>query len=387
MTETLLHVFPSFATGGAQIRTIDLANTILGDKRHVFVALDRDFNAAEGLQNHVRHALLSIGCRPSGRLNLNNLRTFRRLLAERRPAMLITYNWGAIEAALANRFAPLCPHLHFEDGFGPDEATGRQLPRRIWARRLALSGQSRIVVPSKTLFNIARSTWRFQWQRLHYIPNGIDCERFTKPGEENAREPLRKRSDEILIGTLGTFRPEKNIARLLRLFARLDHDRPLRLVIVGDGPERASLETLAREFGIGDRTHFTGRERAPEHILRQLDVFALTSDTEQMPYCVIEAMASGLPIVATDVGDIRSMLPSANQAFVAARSDEARLGAQLSRLVKRPDLRKTIGDLNRSHAEENFDRRGMLQLYDQLFAELLSSRSDRLQTQADLLPT
>lgn len=370
MTDTLLHVFPSFAMGGAQTRTVDLANSILSDKRHVFVSLDRNFSAAEGLQGHVHHALLSIGCRRRGRPDFDNLRMFRRLVAERRPAALLTYNWGAIEAALANRVAPLCPHLHFEDGFGQDEASGRQLPRRVWTRRIALSGRSTIVVPSKALLGVARSIWRFRKTRLHYIPNGIDCTRFDQANVEGAL-PLRKGTEEILIGMVGGLRAEKNVARLLRVFTRLDADQPLRLIIVGDGPERAGLEALADSLGIADRTDFVGEVVDPERILKQLDVFALTSDTEQMPYCLIEAMAAGLPIVATDVGDVASMLPAANQPFIAPPGAETLLTTQLQRLVERPDLRSTIGDLNRRHARDSFDRQAMLERYNQLFSALL----------------
>ncbi|MEZ5935056.1 MAG: glycosyltransferase family 4 protein [Alphaproteobacteria bacterium] len=368
--DTLLHVFPSFAMGGAQTRTIDLANTILAEKRHIFVSLDRNFSAAEGLKGHVHHALLSIGCRRSGGLDLDNLRLFRRLVAERRPAALLTYNWGAIDAALANRIAPLCPHLHFEDGFGPDEAAGAQLQRRIWARRIALSGRSTIVVPSKTLMGVARSIWRFRKTRLHYIPNGIDCTRFDQP-KLDGTAPLRRQADEVLIGTVSALRAEKNVARLLRLFAKLSTAQPLRLVIAGDGPERQALEAEADRLGIAARTSFLGAVAEPERILAQLDLFALTSDTEQMPYCLIEAMAAGLPLVVTDVGDVASMLPTANQPFIAPPEAETLLAAQLQRLVDRPDLRTTIGDLNRRHARERFDRRAMLERYHQLFSNLL----------------
>ncbi|NJO37993.1 MAG: glycosyltransferase family 4 protein, partial [Rhizobiales bacterium] len=123
--------------------------------------------------------------------------------------------------------------------------------------------------------------------------------------------------------------------------------------------------------GIAGRTSFLGAVAAPERVLAQLDVFTLTSDTEQMPYCLIEAMAAGLPLVVTDVGDIASMLPTANQPFIAPPEAETLLAAQLQRLVTRPDLRKTIGDLNRRHARERFDRRAMLERYHQLFSHLL----------------
>lgn len=369
---SILHVFPSFGIGGAQRRTVDLANTILSDKRHIIVALDRDFSAASGLTLDVRHRLVSLGCRRSSRPDLDNLRLFRNLVSQHRPAMLITYNWGTIEAALANRIAPLCPHLHFEDGFGPDETPTRQLSRRIWARRLALSGKSMIVVPSKTLLSVAEQCWRFRSSRLRYIPNGIDCQRFSE-SRSNPAPSQRRDDNEILIGTIGTLRPEKNVARLLRLFSMVESRFPLRLVIVGDGPERARLEALARSLGIDRRTVFAGQQQAPERFLEQLDIFALTSNTEQMPYSLIEAMAAGLPVVTTDVGDVKSMLPKESQAFVAAPDDMPALGAQLNHLIQQPDLRRTLGDLNRRHARQHFDRKTMLNDYVDLFSRLLPS--------------
>ena len=370
MTDTLLHIFPSFAKGGTQTRTVDLANSVLADKRHIFVSLDRNFSAAEDLQGHVHHALLSIGCRRRGRPDLNNLRMFRRLVAERRPTALLTYNWGAIEAALANRIAPLCPHLHFEDGFGNDETVGWQLPRRIWTRRIALSGRSAIIVPSKTLLNVARSIWRFRETRLHYIPNGIDCTRFDD-SPFNGVPSLRESENDILIGTVGSLDAEKNIARLLRIFTQLKSDKNLRLVIVGDGPERGALEALAGDLGIQEAVCFTGELPDPEPVLKQLDIFALTSNTEQMPHCLLEAMAAGLPVVATDVGDVASMLPAANRPFVAPPAAEALLTTQLQRLIDRPELRATIADVNQRHARERFDRQAMLERYHQLFSDLL----------------
>lgn len=367
---SILHIFPSFGIGGAQRRTVDLANTILADKRHIIVALDRDFTAAEGLEHKVRHRLVSLGCRRSSRPDLDNLRLFRSLVANHRPEILITYNWGAIEAALANRIAPLCPHLHFEDGFGPEETPGRQLSRRIWARRLALSGKSKIVVPSKTLLSVAQERWRFRAGRLRYIPNGIDCHRFA--GSTESTEPrLRRDEGDILIGSIGTLRPEKNVGRLLRLFAMVRETQPARLVIVGDGPEREKLEALSRDLGIDGDTEFVGQQRAPEQFLEQFDIFALTSDTEQMPYCIIEAMAAGLPVLATDVGDVKAMLSEENQAFVAAANDTQTLAMQLTCLIERPDLRCSLGELNRDHAREHFDRKAMLNQYIDLFSGLL----------------
>ena len=225
-------------------------------------------------------------------------------------------------------------------------------------------------MPSKTLLSVARSIWRFRRTRLHYIPNGIDCTRFAEASGD-AKAPLRNDADEVLIGAIGALRAEKNLGRLLHLFARLKTDRPRRLIIVGDGPERAALQSLAESLGIAEATRFTGEVANPESILAELDIFALTSDTEQMPYCLIEAMAAGLPIVATDVGDISSMLSPANQPFIAPPEARTLLTAQLQRLIERPNLRQTIGELNRRHAEKSFDRQAMLKRYRDLFSSLI----------------
>lgn len=372
MTDTLLHIFPSFAKGSAQAQTVDLANSILSDKRHIFVSLDRDFGAAEGLQSHVHHALLSVGRRRRGRLDLDNLKMFRRLVAERQPTALLTYNWGAIEAALANRIAPLCAHLHFEDGSNQDEVDGRQRPKRVWTRRIALSGRSAIVVPSKALFDVARSIWRFRETRLHYIPHGVDCARFEDVAIDRGLS-LRKTDDEVLIGAVGDLSAERNVARLLRLFAGLTTTAPRRLVIMGDGPERAALEDLAKDLGIETSVCFLGAQTHPDSMFKQLDIFTLTADTDQAPNGLIEAMAAGLPVLATDVGDVASTLSKANQPFLAPPEAEDLLKTQLQRLIERPDLRSTIADLNQRHARERFDRQAILERYHRLFSTLIPS--------------
>ena len=186
--------------------------------------------------------LRPVTLRKSRGLSLANLRAFRSALRAERPDLLLTYNWGAIEWALADRFRPICPHLHVVDGFGPEEAL-RQLPRRVWLRRLALSGPTTVVVPSQALRRLAVATWKLDPNRVRHIPNGVDAAALA-PG---AREPWRLRqADELLFGTLGGLRPEKNLGRLLRIAAMLPKDLRWRLVIAGAGQERAALEARAR---------------------------------------------------------------------------------------------------------------------------------------------
>lgn len=289
-------------------------------------------------------------------------RSIRRFIGSAKPDVLITYNWGAIEWAMANRFNPLARHIHIEDGFGSEERH-RQLVRRVWFRRLALGGAHTLVVlPSRTLLDIATRQWRLRESSLRYLVNGIDCARFA---------PVTKSGGPIVIGTVAALRREKNLARLIRAFAAAAQaraDADLSLVLVGDGPEREALEVVAKDTGCAGRITFAGATATPETYYAQMDIFAMSSDTEQMPLGVLEAMASGLPVVATDVGDIAGMVTPENRSFLTALSEEEKgLSRSLIALAGDPALRERLGRLNRQKALAEFDYRVMAEKYLQLF--------------------
>jgi glycosyltransferase involved in cell wall biosynthesis len=351
--------------GGPQRRFIQIANAFGSRYRHTIIAMDGRMDAAEQLAQDVRFGIHSLPVAKGGGLSLGNLNRIARTLRSLQPAMLLTYNWGSIEWLLANRLLGWMPHLHFEDGFGPEEAGGRQLPRRVWTRRLSIGGQTAAVVPSRTLATIARETWRIPAKRLHYIPNGIELARFA------AARPLRLpfSPDRLVIGSVGALRAEKNLGRLLRLLDAV-RDLPVVLVICGEGPERTRLEAEARRLQLAERVHFTGHCADPAPAYAAFDLFALTSDTEQMPYSVIEAMAAGLPVLATDVGDVRSMLALDHaRDCTAAPDDEAGLALKLRRLLESKNTRAETGSANQSHARVHFGIDTMLEAYDRLFRD------------------
>lgn len=359
----LLHVFSTFAVGGPQLRFVALASALGTRYRHIVAAMDADLACAARLP-----ANLDIRCEPLSATKgviastIRNARQFRLRLREIAPDALVTYNWGATEWALANT-PKLARHIHVEDGFGPEERD-RQLLRRILLRRLALA-RSTIVVPSRTLWRIATGSWRLDPRRVRYVPNGIDLTRF-RASRSAAVEPV--------IGTLAALRPEKNLVRLLRAFRRVLDTMPAQLVIAGDGPERNRLQALATELGLGERVQFTGHLEDPAALYRQLDVFALASDTEQMPLSVIEAMASALPVAATAVGDVAAMVAAENQAFVAPL-DDAALGAAIIALAEDKPLRTRIGAANRAKAEQEFKLETMVAAWAALFDGAASGSS------------
>ncbi|HEY8289937.1 MAG TPA: glycosyltransferase [Acetobacteraceae bacterium] len=357
-----MHVFPSFVVGGAQARFTALANHFGAAFRHLIVSLDGNLSCRERLRADLDVSFLAL---PAAKhAMLGNVLRFHRLLRQWRPAMLVTCNWGAIEFALAN-LLPVARHLHVVDGFGPEERDA-QLPRRVLVRRLALS-RTTVVVPSRTLLRIATDTWKLDPRRVRYVPNGVDLARFQPAG-------ARAQGNEVpVIGTVAALRPEKNLARLLRAFARIADTHPARLVIVGDGGERQALLALAASLGIAERVTFTGHRDDTPALYAGFDIFALSSDTEQMPLSVLEAMASGLPVVSTDVGDVRSMVAEQNGPLVAG-ADEAVLAGALAALLSDPVRRAAVGAANLAKARRDFDQAAMFAAWRALWAGTAAPR-------------
>lgn len=356
----LLHVFSSFAVGGVQVRFASIVNHFGHRWRHAIIAMDGDLSCRALLDPGLDLDFPAVAVRKGD--TLGNVLRFRRVLRRLRPDLLLTSNWGSIEWSIAN-LLPVVRQVHIEDGFGPDDRGGR-LPRRVRLRRIVLRRRM-VVLPSRTLWEIATRVWRLDPRRLRYVPNGIDLARFAGPAQP-ADWPGPASGTGPVIGTVAALRPEKNIGRLLRAFALATSEQPARLIIAGDGPERSALEALAQDLGISRRVRFAGHVTQPASLFKQLDVFAMSSDTEQMPLSLLEAMAAGLPVVATDVGDIRAMLAIANAPYVTAL-DDAALAAGLRALLQQDGLRRTLGAANRIKAELEFDQAKMFDAWAAVF--------------------
>ena len=367
---TLLHVFPTFSVGGAQMRFIQLANHFGLRYRHRIVSLNGSTEAVARLLPELDAELIAAGTQKGA--TLGNLRAIRRTLAKLRPDLLVTSNWGSIEWAMANLTTAI-PHLHMEDGFGPEEAT-RQLPRRVWMRRVALS-RSIVMLPSLKLLGLARDVWKLPPHRLRYVPNGVDCARFAQSPDWEFAAGHGIARDVPIIGAVGGLRVEKNPARLLDAFALVVAKRPAQLVIVGEGPLMPQLKERAQQLGLSGHVVFTGASLTPERFLPLFSVFALSSDTEQMPLSILEAMAASRAVAATDVGDIGAMLSEENRPFVVPRDVDA-LGAAILALMEDPSEAAAIGRANRARAVSVYDQGKMFAAHKLLLDGELANRAE-----------
>jgi glycosyltransferase involved in cell wall biosynthesis len=363
----LVHVFPAFGGGGPEVRTAEIINRTAGEFRHTVLSLCSDLSGQERLGPQSGVQLSEVADAAPWKL--------ARLLRSLHPDLLLTYGWGGTDAIASARLAGIRRVVHSEDGFLNDEACGQKLSRQI-ARRILFKAAHTLIVPSQTLLTIARRKWKVSNRRLRYIPNGIDTSTFQPRNglfRREVRSTLGISNDRLVVGTVGGLRPEKNQLRLLRAFARISAEIPTaHLMMVGDGPLLDAINREAREHGIEQRLTLCGRVSNPSQLYAAMDVFALSSDSEQMPLVVLEAMSAGMPIVSTDVGDVRLMLTPQNRRWVMSVNDEAEFSNALRRLLLDQGLRSQLGADNRRHCVGTYSLERMLSDYVELYQDLTS---------------
>jgi len=362
----IFHVIPSFAHGGVPIRISYLMNHFGPLARHSLLSTDKNYACTTRLNDHVTYTIPEIGTADQGNI-LTRIWHYRKILQEIKPDLLLTYNWGSTEWALAGSIKPIYRHYHLESGFGPEEAFGT-IPRRNHFRRLALRNIAGLIVPSRTLVKICQTDWKIPDYKIHYIPNGVDCEKYAAAPQTGIIPNFKAEKNDVVIGTMTPLRPEKNLPRLITAFKNLvrsEQDKTLKfkLIIMGEGNERKKLEALIADYGMKENIYLAGHIDDPAHALGWLDIYALSSDTEQMPNSLNQAMAAGLPIVGLDVGDVKFMMPAQNKPFIVPAGDDPAFTAALTELATNSALRKDLSRINKIHVKENFDQQHMFNAY------------------------
>ena len=366
----LLHLHSSFSLGGKEARAVRLMNLMGPRARHTIQSAVPDaMGARDAIDAGIDVEFPADAPPLHGKPGLARYRDLARYMQQF--DLVLSYNWGSMDGVMAHRvFAPfrdLPPLIHHEDGFNEDESVRRNWKRNGF-RRLALPTADALVVPSTLLERIAAEEWRAR-RRTVLIRNGIDTAAYeAKPSV--AIPGLERRAGEVVIVTVAGLRKVKDLPRLVRAVATLPTN--VRLVIVGEGPDRSAIAAEAESCGIADRLVMPGFMAEPARWIGHFDLLALSSQSEQMPIAVVEAMAAGLPVVSPDVGDVAAMVASDNRHFIS--SDEQGFRAALAELVGDPDLRARIGADNRRVAAERFDESTMVAAYENLYGRALKGR-------------
>jgi len=360
----ILHLHSTFMLGGKEARAVQLMNAFGDHARHTILsAVPEALAARDAIDPGI---VVDFPTEAPSLIGLPGVARYRRLARYmRRFDLVLSYNWGSMDGLGARRLFGGPPLVHHEDGFNADEAERLNWKRNLF-RRVALTAAHALVVPSTRLERVACESWKRQAIR---ISNGIRVDLYHRPPEPDAIPGLQRAPGDVIVGTIAGLRSVKDLPRLVRAVAA--QPRHVKLVIVGEGPERAAIAAEAERCGIADRVLMPGFLDRPWRYAGLFDIFALSSLSEQFPISLVEAMAAGLPTVSTDVGDVMAMVAPANTDFIVPATDESAYAQALERLCADADLRAELGRANRAKAAAAYDERVMIGAYARLYGEAL----------------
>ncbi len=250
--------------------------------------------------------------------------------------------------------------------------------REVWVDRALYRLSDRILVPSAASKEMVMRTEGIPAGKIDVVYNGVDTAIFAQ-GEKRGevRSELHISSDAMVLGIVGRLSEEKGgVDVLIRAVARLCKSNPnLRLLVVGDGPLRGSLEALAAESAPGGEIMFTGTRNDVAHLLSAMDLFVLPSLNEALPIVVLEAMAAGLPVIATRVGGVPEIVDHEKTGLLVEPGSEDSLYSALDRLIFDADLREQLAQAGRRRVASDFTIERMVERIEGLYEELLTKLS------------
>jgi glycosyltransferase involved in cell wall biosynthesis len=298
------------------------------------------------------------------------------LFKKYRPTIVHTHLGGIVYAfVLTMKYrTPVRVHtLHsvaaHEMGMGPS--------RRV--RLLAFRFRVGSFVPVAIAEEVARTfETLYNYPNPILIPNGISIDAFSPDREvrQRVRRELEVEPQTLVFVHVGRFAAVKNHEMLVAAFAQLVGQQPLptELWLVGDGELRETIQHQVRALGIESRVRFLGVRSDIPDLLRAADVFVFPSRWEGNPLSVMEAMAAGLPVVATAVGGVPELVEDGASGILVPNEDLHGLVAAMQRMAQNPDLREQMGHAARCRAVERFDIRQTVRAYEALYEELLQRR-------------
>lgn len=373
---TVVHVVFSFNVGGLENGIVNLINHMDAARfRHVVVALTRCEPAfcARVAQQDVEFIDLH---KPPGhgvKLYPKLLRLFRDL----RPDIVHSRNLAALEATVPAFFARVPVRIHGEHGWDVSDPGGTRLKYKL-LRRFYRPYVSHYVALSGHLDGYLAKAVGVPAARRTRICNGVDTKRFHPA--EGGRALLEgspfNLSGPLVIGTVGRLQAVKDQLNLVRAFALLmqrvpNDSRQLRLMIAGEGPLRAQLEAEIRGFGLQDRVWLAGERSDVPDVLRAMDLFVLPSKAEGISNTILEAMATGLPVVATNVGGNGELVVQGETGALVPANNPEMMARYLEAYVRQPELRARHGAAGRVRVEAEFSIQAMVARYESVYLEQL----------------
>jgi glycosyltransferase involved in cell wall biosynthesis len=248
----------------------------------------------------------------------------------------------------------------------------RKRRHHIIAERLLASGTDFVVVSAESVKTAYVEQLGISPGRVRVIYNAVNWDRLqTTRSREEVRHELGIPSSSVVVGVVATLQDKKGHRVLLDAVARTSGLEHVRLMLVGDGPLRLSLERHASDLGIRDRVTFCGTRRDLGNVLSAMDVFALPSLWEGLPLALILAMGAGLPVVATRLAGIPEVVTDGHTGLLVPPGDEAAIGTAIARLCASSDERRRFGAAARVAVSGRFGADAYVQSVTDLYEERL----------------
>jgi len=371
----VLHVVYRFDVGGLENGVVNLINHMpAGAYRHVIVSLTEitDFRRRI-VREDVEFIALN---KPPGHGVWLYPRLYR-LMRRLRPAIVHTRNLAALETVVPAWLAGVPVRIHGEHGRDVSDLDGSNRLYQ-WTRRLYRPFVSHFIALSRDLERYLIDQVDVPAGDVTRLCNGVDTERF---------HPARARAaiagcpfvagEHWLVGTVGRMQQVKDQPMLARAFVQALQMHPelrprLRLVLVGDGPLKAQCEAVLAEAGMADLAWLPGERRDVADVMRGLDCFALPSLAEGISNTILEAMASGLPVVATQVGGNADLVRDGVTGRIVPAGDAAAMAEALVQLAGDPAAAAAMGRAGRDDAERLYSLQAMVSAYQQVYDRQLA---------------
>jgi sugar transferase (PEP-CTERM/EpsH1 system associated) len=367
----ILHVVSRLGMGGTEHGVLKLIRGLGAEEFEHRICAVRGVDANFAKQMNVSSLACAAGKpKPGFQFPLFRL---ARIMKDFQPHIVHTRNFGSIEAIPAARLARIPITIHSEHGYEIEILRGLPLRRRIACRAFYAMADVVFAVTGDLRSYHSTQSW-LPADKFRVIYNGVDTERFNPDPERGLRirSELGIPSERFLIGSVGRLVPIKDHGTLLAAAERLaQQGRDVHALIVGSGPELKKLQTLAAaSSALAGRTTFPGAsDRVPE-LLNAMDAFVLPSICEGMSNTILEAMASGLPVMATRAGGNPELIDEGSNGCLFPPRDAGELARHLSQLIDEPVQRRKFAVEARWRAVEQFSLSGMIQRYRSLYFEL-----------------
>ncbi|MBC7452450.1 MAG: TIGR03088 family PEP-CTERM/XrtA system glycosyltransferase [Massilia sp.] len=373
----VVHVIYRLDFGGLETLLAECVNCIDAEKyRHAVVCLT-DYTTFSKKITRPGVGIFALNKLPG--LGLGTHVRLWRLLRRLRPAILHTYNLSAIEYAFTAALAGVPIRIHAEHGRGISDLDGTNRKHNL-LRRLLIPCIDCYIPVSADLRQWLKATIGVPDQKNLLINNGVDTDLYRAQGStETVCSPHVATADGFVIGCVGRIQDVKNHAGLIDAFIQLramlpSGKMPLRLTIVGDGPLLPALREKIRLAGIADLVWLPGSRTDIAHIMRTFSVFALPSMAEGTPVTVLEAMATGLPVVASRVGGLPDIVIDNVTGKLVPAADTDALANALAHYYRNPGLMAQHGSAGRALVAQKNSLASMLAGYTALYDTLCATK-------------